>query len=259
MNPREYQAFTRRLQENLQGDDRVTGLVALGSMAQLDYEPDIWSDHDFFVIVRSGEQEAFRGDLSWLPANQPILLSYRETAHGLKVLYESGHLLEFAVFDQHELYLARVNRFRVLLDKGGIQQHLERIREFTRGKAETLGDDHWLIGQFITNMLVGSGRYRRGEQLSGNFFVKTSGLRSLLLLLTKHIHSAQKNVLDDLDPHRRFEVAYPELGKELNLILSKEAPAAAKEMLLLAQRELQTRIQDYPVRASQVVLEYLER
>ncbi len=212
MNSQEYQNFTRRLQENLTSDDRVTGLVALGSMAQQDYQPDIWSDHDFFVIVRSGEQEAFRSDLRWLPADQPIVLSFRETAHGLKVLYENGHLLEFAVFDEQELYLARINRFRVLIDRGGIQQHLEKIREITLSKPETAADDQWLVGQFITNMLVGTGRYRRGERLSGNFLVKTSGLRNLLLLLAKHVPSSQKHVLDDLDPHRRFETAYPELG-----------------------------------------------
>ena len=35
-----------------------------------------------------------------------VLLSFRETAHGLKVLYDDGHLLELAVFAPEELALA---------------------------------------------------------------------------------------------------------------------------------------------------------
>ena len=93
-----YQGFTRTLVRNLSLDARVEGLVALGSMAAQDVPPDRWSDHDFFVIVRSGHQVEFRQDLTWLPAADEILYHYQETRHGVKVLYRSGHLLEFAVF-----------------------------------------------------------------------------------------------------------------------------------------------------------------
>ncbi len=84
MTPDAYEAFTESLRVRLEEDPRVLGLVALGSMARQDYEPDRWSDHDFFVITRSGEQEAFRGDRSWLPRSDRIVLSYRETPHGVK-------------------------------------------------------------------------------------------------------------------------------------------------------------------------------
>lgn len=113
MTPEAYSAFTEKLKESLSNDDRVLGLIAVGSMARVDYEPDQWSDHDFFVITRPGQQEFFRSNYSWLPPHRKIVFTFRETAHGVKVLYEDGHLLEFAVFDLEELYLARVNRVRV--------------------------------------------------------------------------------------------------------------------------------------------------
>jgi hypothetical protein len=59
-------------------------------MARRDYEPDRWSDHDFFVITTPGEQEAFRADPSWLPDRERIVLSYRETPHGVKALYAAS-------------------------------------------------------------------------------------------------------------------------------------------------------------------------
>ena len=40
MTSEAYAEFTDRLRERLAGDERVVGLVALGSMAAVDYEPD---------------------------------------------------------------------------------------------------------------------------------------------------------------------------------------------------------------------------
>src|SRR5439155_1580337 len=119
--------FSERLRERLATDERVLGLVALGSMSG-EPPPDQWSDHDFFVISRPGEQERMRTELSWLPDGEEIVLAYRETAHGVKVLYRDAHLLEFAVFDPEEMSVARINRFRVLLDRGGVAERTRALR-----------------------------------------------------------------------------------------------------------------------------------
>src|SRR3954451_8401798 len=110
VQPDDYRAFTEELRTRLTDDERVIGLVALGSMADRDYSPDEWSDHDFFVITEPGGQEALRVDLDWLPRREEVALAMRETEHGLLVLYEDGHMLEFAVFDLDEIALAGVNR-----------------------------------------------------------------------------------------------------------------------------------------------------
>src|SRR3954454_9873686 len=99
MQADEYRAFTRDLAERLRADERAIGLVAVGSMADRDYAPDEWSDHDFFVVAVQGQQEALRSDLSWLPRRERVALSFRETEHGVTIVYDDGHLLEFAVFD----------------------------------------------------------------------------------------------------------------------------------------------------------------
>lgn len=253
MTPENYQKFMDILKQQLEAYDRVLGLIAVGSMAGQDYEPDEWSDHDFFVIVRSGEQESFRNNFNWLPFNEQIVFSYRETAHGVKVLYKDGHLLEFAIFDLQELYLARVNRYRVLLDRSNMNDHLNKIRQTTLN--ETSRDEVWLIGQFLTNLLVGVMRHRRGEQLSGHYLVKESALKHLLFLLNKRLDSETKFLLDDLDPFRRFELAFPELGKILNKLLNQDTPVAAQKLLLLAEQKLKPRLPNYPTQAAQIVLE----
>ena len=75
MQPDAYRAFTQALTERLRADPRAIGLVAVGSMADRDYGPDEWSDHDFFVITPPGGQEELRSDLSWLPSADRIALS----------------------------------------------------------------------------------------------------------------------------------------------------------------------------------------
>ena len=105
MTPTEYRALTEQLIANASGDGRILGLVALGSMAEQGTAPDVWSDHDFFLVVEDGSQEHFRSKLEWLPHHDRIAHWFRETEHGLKVLFDDGHLVEFAVFARPELRL----------------------------------------------------------------------------------------------------------------------------------------------------------
>ena len=84
------------------------------------------SDHDVFVVTTDGVAGPRAYDLSWLPAAERIVLVFPETVHGRGVVYDDGHLVELAVFDNHELELARVNVYRVFLDRAGIADRLGR-------------------------------------------------------------------------------------------------------------------------------------
>jgi hypothetical protein len=248
-----YERFTERLRDGLSADPRVLGLVALGSMSGQPPAPDEWSDHDFFVITRAGEQERMRTDLSWLPDAGQIALSYRETAHGVKVLYRNAHLLEFAVFDLEELSLARVNRYRTLLDRSGVEDRMRALRERTsREVDEGRPEDRWLSGQFLVALLVGAGRYRRGERVAGRAQLQSATVH-LAQLLARARPPESQGVLDSLDPLRRFEQACPELGRELDDALGHSPPEAALRLLRIARRELAQRLPEFPDEAAGVL------
>jgi len=248
-----YDRFTERLREELSADARVLGLVALGSMSGEPPAPDEWSDHDFFVITRAGEQERMRTDLSWLADAGQIVLSYRETAHGVKALYRNAHLLEFAVFDLEELSLARVNRYRTLLDRSGIEERMRVLRErTTREVAERRPAARWLSGQFLAALLVGAGRYRRGERVGGRAQLQAATVHLAQLLARARSEGGQA-VLDSLDPLRRFEQAYPDLGRELDDALGHPPPEAALRLLRIARRELAQRVREFPDEAAAVI------
>jgi hypothetical protein len=158
MNLTEYNHFTEELRLKLAGDDRVLALVAVGSMAQQDYQPDEWSDHDFFVITIHGVQEDMRRDLSWLPRPDELVFSFRETEHGMKALYAGGHLLEFAIFNKDELQMARINRYQVLLDKAEIAPKLAELALTTQDfAAQASTNPNRRFAEFLMNLFVGVG------------------------------------------------------------------------------------------------------
>jgi hypothetical protein len=250
VQPDEYRRFTERLRERLEGDGRVVGLVALGSMSGEPPAADEWSDHDFFVITRPGEQERMRTDLSWLPDAGQIAFAYRETAHGVKAIYRSAHLLEFAVFDLEELSLARVNRFRTLLDRAGVDGRMRDLRE--RTARERPSEVRWLSGQLLSALLVATWRFRRGERLSGRKMLQ-SAAEHLANLLRRALPLERAGALDSLDATRRFEQAFPKLGADLDAALSHPPPEAARLLLEIALRELPARLPDFPAEAARAI------
>jgi len=150
--------------------------------------------------------------------------------------------------------MARINRYRVLLDRADLERRLEELSTLTAAGTEAArADDAWLLGQFLTGVLVGTGRFARGERLSGRSLICGQALRHLLILLARHEPSLRRVLLDDLDPMRRFELAQPELGRELDAILASDPPAAARGLLDLARRELAPKLSSVPHRAVDLV------
>jgi hypothetical protein len=237
MDPAAFDAFTRRLLSRLQADPDVLGLVLLGSASGLPPLPDEWSDHDLFVVVKDGAQERFREDRSWLPDAERIVLAFRETPHGVKALWDDGHLAEYAVFSTEELTLARVNRYRVVLDRADVGARMERVREETAGQARGAAPDaRWSAGMFLGALGVGAGRWARGERLSGQHLVRCAAVGHLVSLLRAGLPPERRVLLDDLDPLRRLERALPLEAAEIDAALLLPLPAAARTLLGIARR-----------------------
>ncbi len=243
VTPERFAEFTRRVVSRAAAEPDVLGVVALGSTSGEPPLPDAWSDHDLFLVTRPGAQERFRTDPGWLPDAERLVLWHRETAHGLKAIWDDGHLAELAVFDPDELALARVNRYRVLLDRSDVAARLRAVRVATTSR--TLSehpDDRWLVGQLLGALLVGAARAARGERLSGHQLVRGAAVGHLLMLAARHLKPAAGAALDDLDPFRRAERGFPTLAAEIEAALRLPVPAAARALLDAAERALRDRV-----------------
>jgi hypothetical protein len=119
------------------------------------------------------------------------------------------------------------------------------------------GDDAVDLGQFLVNLVVGVGRYYRGERLSGHTYVKVYAQDHLLRLVGKYVPAARRSLLDNLAPSRRFEQVYPELGAELDAIALLPAPAAAARLLDLAEAALREHMPGFPAGHVAVVRRFL--
>ena len=230
----EFLEFENQLTKLINSDDLALGLIFLGSAAEHS-RIDQWSDHDFFVVTLEGNAEQLRQDLSWLPNSENIVLSPRETAHGLKVLYSDGHVLEFAVFNDSELEIASANDFLVTVDKPGtIKERMVLIKERSATKAkESKFDPESTFEILLVQLLLGVGRARRGESLIAGEHIRSWAVSSLVQLFRFWSEPLQgtSQLTDNLNSLRRFEKQYPELGKALEKAQASSTEECAKLVL----------------------------
>ena len=221
--------YSAELRLSLEKRDEVIGLVFVGSTADTE-RVDEWSDHDFFVITRPGFAERLRQDLSWLPRHERIAIAPRETKHGLKIIYEDGQVLEFAVFDDSELEVVSVNSYSVSLDKTNITERMATIASIPK---DPVFDANIEFQLFLSQILIGVGRARRGELLSARQFISSFAMNHALGLVRYWIAPAagKETDEDDLNRFRRFEFQYPQIGNALAALQHLDVESSAKELL----------------------------
>ena len=260
MNVEDYQRFTDDLVVRLRLDDRVIGLVALGSMAAIDRAPDQWSDHDFWVVTTNGAADAVRTDTGWLPRSDDVVIAFSETAHGRCVIYADGHLAEYAVFDDRDVEIARANAFRVLLDDCNLEARMQSMVDRTiaeRHADDPTGADRF--GGLLAQITIGVTRHGRGELLSANELIRGRAARTLVSLLASFVDPDVGVQLDNLDPSRRFEQAHPSLARAINQAMETPILACAQSFLSIAQRELSGRVTAVTAAAVGAVQATIER
>ena len=226
----DYLELRSALETHVQQFAEVIAFIWAGSAADTQ-RIDAWSDHDFFLIVGDGHAERFRNDLFWLPMRDSIAWEVRETDHGYKVVYTNGQVLEFAVFDRAELAAARVNHFALAFDRDGIEDVVRGV--FTPNPPSRYTPQANLE-IFLTLLIIGVGRFRRGEVLSAGQFIRVYAVDHLLQAIKKTQDSAKPAARDGLDVYRRVEQEFPELGARVGAAIAQDAESAARNLLAIA-------------------------
>lgn len=220
--------FSADLIARATADPNALGLVLVGSAADI-ARVDEWSDHDFFLVVKPGLGELYRTNLDWLPKSEEIAFKARETAHGLKVVYTDGHVLEFAVFEDQELELATVNYWTVPVDKSDITFRVEKLE--VSNPVVPSESDEW--GLFLALILIAVGRARRGEYLVAGQAIRSYYMKHVLNFVRRRVPPKPETeyLQDSLDTFRRFERQYPEQAAEIEANLRLPVEESARSQL----------------------------
>jgi hypothetical protein len=216
MDPERHERFTRHLARWAEGTSDVVGLVAVGSTARVDRQPDRWSDHDILVVTRPGVAERIRASTTWLPDPHRIVLAFNEPDHGLTVIYDDGHLIELAVAEIADVGWFRADAYRVLVDNGGVASTLEVHAQAADDAAGSLSAGLKAYHALLKELVIVVGRLGRGEELSATQHLHGVALPHLLTLIRRCVPTSADDRADPYDPTRRFESAYPDIAEALD-------------------------------------------
>ena len=235
-SPERFARFIDLLCETARTSPDIVGFVGMGSTAER-HRVDEWSDHDFALVTVDGAQDRYRYDLSWLPGASDVALSVVEFHGGVKVIYDDGHVLEFGITSIDDLRHWAGNSYDVFYDAGGVAEAFAAMvaRPLPTGERNDAAD----VRLVLTQVLVGIGRYRRGEVLSAGESVRSEALAHLLRVLGRRLPGDQR-MLDTLDPRRRFELVHPQLAARIAAALDGDVESAARELLAIAEHQLGT-------------------
>ena len=213
---------------SLKHRNHTLALLGLGSVGAELERIDAYSDLDFFVIIEEGYEQHFRDDLSWLSDIEPISYAFKNTDHGSKVLFQDGIFCEMAVFSPTELQTAHYAQGRIVWANNSIKDELKTEQFNTPQRRST----DYLIGEALSNLYVGLGRFYRGELLTAQRFIQHHAV-DRILELTPHIEKQEEGFKDVFGNERRFEKLYPETAQSLQEFIQgyKKSLESAKAIL----------------------------
>jgi lincosamide nucleotidyltransferase B/F len=185
-------------------------LLGLGSVGAELERLDEYSDLDFFAIVKDGCKPRFLSNTDWLNRPCPVVYLFANTVDGFKYLYDDGIFCEMAVFEPHELVAIPFAAGRIVWRDPAFNTALLNPTTLQREARPA----EWLLGEALTNLYVGLGRYHRGEKLSAQRFIQHYAVDRVLELAPYTAH-AENIPADAFTPERRFEARYPALAAHL--------------------------------------------
>ena len=197
---------------SLERSGHALALIGLGSVGTELDRLDDYSDLDFFAIVEDGWKQQYIEQIEWLSSLCPVAYCFKNTDDGYKLLYEDGVFCEFAVFELRELASAAFARGRIIWKQSHVS---DGICVPTAANAPAAPKSTaWRVGEALTNLYVGLGRFNRGEKLSASRFIQQYAV-DRILELSAQLEPEQQAQKDPFSNERRYEQRFPLAARRL--------------------------------------------
>lgn len=204
-----------RLEEigrSLERSGHALALIGLGSVGVELERLDEYSDLDFFAVVEPGHKQAYIENLGWLASICPLAFAFRNTPDGYKLLFEDGIFCEFAVFEPDEMKHIPFSPGRVVWKQPWVAESIACPAQ--PQESHPTPTVEWLVGEALTNLYVGMGRFRRGEKLSAARFIQGYAVDRIVALAAL-VEPEQPAFRDPFTGERRFEQRFPGVAGSL--------------------------------------------
>jgi lincosamide nucleotidyltransferase len=207
----------------------VRAVLALGSSGVEPGRMDEYSDLDIWVVVEDGYKQQFLDDLDWLERVCAIAFKYRNSPNGYKLLFEDEVFVEIDIFELEELRSLEFSEARIVWKAKEISD-LIRLPAVAHTPHERPLQE--LLGEALTNLYVGLGRFHRGEKLTAMRFIQGYAV-DRILELAHLIESEQPVERDIFGNERRFERRFPGIARDLPGFMQgyERSPASARAIL----------------------------
>lgn len=217
--------------QSLKNSEHALALLALGSCGIERDRLDEYSDLDFFVIVKDGYKKRYIDKLDWLNTIIPIGFEFKNTPDGYKVLFIDDVFCEFAVFEAKELQNIPFSKSKLIWKDESFDENMF-IPNDNVDSIQKETDVEWLIGEALSNLYIGMGRFRRGEKLSAYKFVQIYAVDRIVDLISL-LENEQISFRDSFDNSRRMESRYPSSANEFSMFIQgyDKTPESAKAIL----------------------------
>lgn len=203
-------------------------LIGLGSAGHECDRMDAFSDLDFFLIVEQGHKQSFLLDLSWLTNIYPVDFSFKNTADGYKLLFADDVFCEFAVFEPIEVNQADYAVGKIIWSKN---KEATVLAYPSKPIPKLNTNVEFILGELLTNIYVGLGRYLRGEHASAAFFIKHYAVNRLIELIRATVEPKTNALIDPWSVERRIEQHYPQYAALLSQCIEGDTIESSHCML----------------------------
>ena len=184
--------------------------------------------------MEAGRKDAFLDDLGWLSAVAPVAYAFRNTPDGYKLLYADGIFCEMAVFTPAELAAAAYAPGQVVWRRPEVPESI--AVPALPAVPPAAPADEWLVGEALTNLYVGLGRWRRGERLSAARFIQHYAVDRLIELAERR-EAPQAAPRDLFTPERRVERRLPAFAAHLPQFVQGYERSRESALAILAYLE----------------------
>ncbi|BDX05641.1 hypothetical protein [Planctobacterium marinum] len=174
-------------------------------------------DIGFMLLVEAGCKELFLRDIAWLAEIQHIAFEFRRSPGHFRFLFSDGIFCDLTVMEKHELESGIIPSEEIAWQRTTMHSEIFDVAvpqssRFDLDDIVEYDDPDWLLGELLTNLLIGLRRFNNGEKLSAFYLIQHHALSRLLSLVNQWEPKQSNNNGSSMPYQQSVERNYPQLS-----------------------------------------------